>query len=88
MKTFLKVLLIAALLVLAIKLSPVLFFLAIAGLAAAGLLGVMGVSLAAALLAVLTALVFVLAPIWIPVLIVFGLVHLIRRDRNVPPVMV
>jgi hypothetical protein len=88
MKTFLKVLLIAALLVLAIKLSPVLFFLAIAGLAAAGLLGVMGVSLAAALLAVLTALVFVLAPIWIPVLIVVGLVHLIRRDRNVPPVMV
>lgn len=85
MKTFLKVLLIAALLIVAIKLSPVLFVGALLGLLAAAVLGAIGVSLVAGLLAVLIALTVALAPIWIPVLVVMGLVSLFRRKE--PPVV-
>ena len=86
MKTFLKILLVAALLVLAIKFSPVLFCLALAGLIAAAVLGAVGLSLATALVAILLAFAVALAPIWVPVLIVIGLVSLFRRDNNTPPV--
>jgi len=85
MKTFLKVLLIAALLIIAIKLSPVLFVGALLGLLAAAVLGAIGISLVAGLLAVLIALIVALAPIWIPVLVVMGLVSLFRRKE--PPVV-
>ncbi len=84
MKTFLKILLVAALLVIAIKLSPVLFLGAIVGLIAAAVLGSIGLSLVAAFLAVALALVVALAPIWIPVLCVIGLVKLFRtKEPNV-----
>lgn len=86
MKTFLKILLAAVILVIAIKLSPVLFFLALAGLLAAAVLGVVGLSLLTALLAVVLAFALALSPIWIPVLLVIGLVSLFRRDRSAPPV--
>lgn len=89
MKTFLKVLLIAALLIVAIKLSPVIFVGALAGLIAAAVLGVVGISLVAALLAVLIALVVALSPIWIPVLVIIGLVSLFKKHGNLaqPPVL-
>lgn len=86
MKTFLKILLVAVLLVLAIKFSPVLFFLALAGLIGAVVLGAVGISLLAALVAVLLAFALALSPIWIPVLVIVGLVSLFRRDRSAPPV--
>lgn len=82
MKTFLKVLLLAALLVLAIKLSPVLFLSALAGLVVAAVLGVVGLSFIAGLLAVLLALTVALSPIWIPVLVIMGLVALFRREER------
>ncbi len=85
MKTFLKILLIAALLLLAIKLSPVLFVGAFAGLLVAALLGVVGISLVVALAAVLLAIALALSPIWVPVLVILGLVSLFRRKD--PPVM-
>lgn len=81
MKTFLKVLLIAAVLIVAIKLSPVIFIGALLGLAAAAVLGSIGLSLVALLVAVLLALTVALAPIWIPVLCVIGLVKLFRRKE-------
>ncbi len=84
MKTFLKVLLVAALLVIAIKLSPVIFIGAILWLLAAAVLGSVGLSLVAAFLAVALALVVALAPIWIPVLCVIGLIKLFRaKEPNV-----
>jgi hypothetical protein len=84
MKTFLKVLLIAALLIVAIKLSPVIFIGAIVGLIAAAVLGTIGISLVALLAAVLLALAVALSPIWIPVLCVIGLVKLFRsKEPNV-----
>ncbi len=82
MKTFLKVLLIAAVLIVAIKLSPVIFIGALLGLIAAAVLGAVGISLVAALLAVLLAFTLALSPIWIPILVVFGLVSLFRKGSN------
>lgn len=85
MKTFVKVLLLAALLIVAIKFSPVLFIGALAGLIVAAVLGVVGISLVAALLAVVLALAVALSPIWIPVLVVLGLISLFRKSERTPP---
>lgn len=91
MKTFLQILLGAVLLVVAIKISPVLFIAALVGLVAAAVLGVVGLSLLVAFIAVAVAFALALAPIWIPVLCVIGLVSLYRRHNqpapaaNVPP---
>ncbi len=87
MKTFLKVILIAALLIVAIKLSPVIFVGAFLGLIAAAVLGVVGISLVVALAAVLLALAVALSPIWIPVLAVVGIVSLFRKGERTPPVV-
>lgn len=89
MKTFLKILLVAALLIVAIKLSPVIFIAALAGLLAAVVLGALGLSLLAALVAVVLAFAVALSPIWIPVLCVIGLINLFRRNgsksTSIPP---
>jgi hypothetical protein len=89
MKTFLKILLVAVLLVVAIKLSPMVFVAALIGLLAAAVLGVVGLSLVAALLAVVIALAAALAPIWIPVLLIMGAISLFKKldHRPKPPVM-
>jgi hypothetical protein len=87
MKTFLKVLLMAALLVIAIKFSPVLFIGALVGLFLAAVLGAVGISLVAALCAVVLALAVALSPIWIPVLVVMGLISLFRKSERTPPVV-
>lgn len=88
MKTFLKVLLMAAILIIAIKFSPVIFVGALAGLVVAAVLGAVGISLVAALLAVLVAFAVALSPIWIPVLVIMGLVSLFRKtDERTPPMM-
>ena len=84
MKTFLKILLVAAILIVAIKLSPVIFIGALAGLVAAAVLGSVGLSLLALLAAVLLAFAVALSPIWIPVLVIVGLVKLFRtKEPNV-----
>ena len=87
MKTFIKVLLIAALLIVAIKLSPVIFVGAFVGLIAAAFLGAVGISLVVALAAVLLAFAVALSPIWIPVLAVVGIVSLFRKSERTPPAM-
>lgn len=86
MKTFLKILLLAALVLIAIKLSPLFFVALVVSLVAAAVLGVVGVSLVAVLAAVLLALAIALSPIWIPVLVIVGLVNLFRNNRGAPPV--
>ncbi len=78
----------AAILIIAIKFSPVIFIGAIAGLVVAGILGVVGISLVAALLAVLVALAVALSPIWIPVLVIMSLVSLFRKSEERTPPMV
>ena len=85
MKTFLKILLAAALLLLALKISPILFVAALLGLVAAGVLGVVGLTLIGLLIGVVVAFAIALAPIWVPVLIVVGLVKLFRRETPVAP---
>ncbi len=89
MKTFFKVLLIAALLIVAIKLCPVIFIGALLGLLAAAVLGAVGISLVAALAAVLIAFAVALSPIWIPVLVIMGLISLFKKNGNEsqPPIL-
>jgi len=87
MKTFLKILLVAALLIVAVKLSPVLFCAAAVGVIVSAILGVIGLSLIAALAAVLLALAVALSPIWIPVLAIVGICSLFRR-KDSPRVVV
>ncbi|MBI3886426.1 MAG: hypothetical protein HY302_11965 [Opitutae bacterium] len=84
MKTFLKIALIVVLALIALKLSPVLFVGAAVGLLAAAVLGAVGISLVLALLAIVIALALALAPIWIPVLIVMGLISLFRKTGDKP----
>ena len=94
MKTFLKILLIVALALLALKFLPVVLVFSVAGLFIAAVLGVIGISLLAGLLAILLmvalGLAFALSPIWIPVLIIMGAVSLFKKlgDKPAaPPVM-
>jgi hypothetical protein len=86
MKTFLKVLLVAALLIVAIKFSPIIFIGALVGLIVAAVLGAVGLSLLALLLAIVLAVALALSPIWLPVLVIMGLVSLFRRDSRPAPV--
>ena len=87
MNTFLKISLIVVLSLIAIKFSPVLFLGAVIGLILAVVLGAVGFSLVLALLAIALAFALALSPIWIPVLIVMGLVSLFRKlgDKPVAP---
>ena len=89
MKTCLKVLLLTALLIVAIKLSPVIFLGALVGVFAAIVLGAVGLSLVAALAAVFLALAVALSPVWIPVLAVIGLISLFKKSgkngQSAPP---
>jgi hypothetical protein len=87
MKTFLKIVLLALLVYVVIKISPALFVFAVAGLLIAGALGAIGLSLLVVLAAVGVGLVVALAPIWLPVLLVIGLISLFRRNGGTPPVM-
>jgi hypothetical protein len=86
MKTFLKVLLVAVLLIVALKFSPLIFIAGLLGLVAAAVLGTVGLSLLAVLLAVAIGFTLALSPIWLPVLVVIGLVKLFRHDTPAAPV--
>ena len=90
MKTFLKVVLIFVAAVVMLKLLPVLFViggvgiggLLLAGcllLVAGGMLGAVGLSVAAAVVVVALLLGVALSPIWVPIAVVVGSIALIKR---------
>ena len=82
MKTFLKVLLLVVAALIAVKFLPHLFVFGwILGAAIVGLLA-LGVSVAAAMVGAMIALLVLLAPIWIPVLALVGLIMLIKRSTH------
>ena len=89
MNTFLKIFLIVVLSLIALKFLPVILIGAFVGLLLAAVLGGVGLTLVALLLAVGIALAMALSPIWIPVLIVMGLISLFKKlgDKPAPPVM-
>jgi hypothetical protein len=89
MNTFLKIFLIVVLALLALKFLPVILIGAFVGLLLAAILGAFGLTLVALLLAVGIALALALSPIWIPVLIVMGLISLFKKMGNkpAPPIM-
>lgn len=79
MNTFLKILLIALLVVVAVKLLPVTLAIGCLLAGAAVLALVVGASAAVLLFGIVALLAAVLAPIWLPVLIIVGIVALCRR---------
>jgi len=79
MKTAFKVLIVVAILLIAIKFSPLVFVLAMGGLLVAALLGALGLSLLAGFTILIFALAAALSPIWVPVLLIVGLVALFRK---------
>lgn len=85
MNTFLKILLIAALVLVAIKFSPIFLVALIAGLIVAAVLGALGVSLLVLLAAILLGLAVALSPIWVTVLLVMGIVSLFKKSNSTPP---
>ena len=89
MKTFLKIMLVVMLLFVAIKLSPLIFGATIIGLLVAAILGAAGLSILAVFLAIFVGLATVLAPIWIPVLLIVGVIALFKKinQRSAPPAM-
>ncbi len=88
MKSFLKIFLLVVMALVAIKLLP--FTLAggcVLGLAV-GVLIIVGASALAGVLAVAMGVVAVLAPLWIPVLAIVGLIAAIKRLNRRGPVRV
>ncbi len=84
MNTFLKAVLLILVVVLAVKFLPAIFALGcMLGLSVVAL-GAVGVSLLAAGAFAASVFVAVLAPLWVPVLIVVGVVVLIRRNSDRP----
>ncbi|HVZ66073.1 MAG TPA: hypothetical protein VG936_16015 [Lacunisphaera sp.] len=79
MNTFLKILLIVVACLLALKFLPVILVGAFVGIILAGILGAFGLTLVALLLIVGIAVALALSPIWIPVLIVMGLISLYKK---------
>jgi hypothetical protein len=78
-KTFLKVVLILIAAVIAVKLLPITLALGLAlGLAAVGL-AIAGVSIVAALAVMAIFLAAILSPVWVPLLLLVGLIALIKR---------
>lgn len=86
MKTFIKVLLVALLVIVAIKLCPLILLAALVTLLGALLLGTLGLSALAGVLLVALLVAVVLSPLWVPVLLVVGIVALWRKSRR-PVVM-
>ena len=84
MKTVFKVLIVITILLVAIKLSPIVFLLALVGLLTATFLGAIGLSMLAVFAAVVLTLAVALSPIWIPVLVIVGLVSLFKKGHRPP----
>jgi len=95
MKTFLKVVLILIAAVMVVKLLPALVLiggLSLGGLvlvglgllAVGGVLGAVGLSVAAALLGIAAVVALALSPVWVPVLVIVGIVALVRWNSRRP----
>ena len=82
MKTFLKVLLIAVAVLVCLKLLPLALGLVCVLLGVLGGLALLGVSFAVLVSIAALVAAAVLAPIWVPVLLVCGLVALCRRSGS------
>src|SRR5437588_10381383 len=82
MQTFLKVVRLVVAALVAIKLLPLTFVLGVVLAVAVLALLAVGVSVIAALLVAAAILLMVLSPIWIPVLIIVGIVALIKRANR------
>ncbi|MEO6244409.1 MAG: hypothetical protein ABIQ12_03155 [Opitutaceae bacterium] len=88
MNSFLKIFLLVVLVLVAIKLLPLTLAAGCVLGLAVGVLMIAGVSALAGVLAVAVGVVAALAPLWIPVLAVVGLIAVIRRLNRRDPARV
>lgn len=79
MKTFLKVLLLIALAIVAVKLLPVTLAVGFALGLTVVIVGVLGVSALAVILCFAIGLAALLSPLWIPVLALVGMIALVKK---------
>jgi len=79
MKAFLKILLLVVACIVAVKLLPVTLALGVGLAAVVGVVVVLGFSALAVLVCGALALAAVLAPIWLPVLLLVGIIALVKR---------
>ncbi len=86
MKTFLKVFLLVLALIVAVKLLPLTLLAGCFMGVALAIFLALGFSAIAVIAVAVIALAAVLAPIWIPVLLVIGLIALIKRCTRTAPV--
>jgi hypothetical protein len=87
MNTFLKVVLLVIAILIALKLLPLtLGLLCLMGGIAVGLLA-LGLGAVAVIIGICIAAAAVLAPIWIPLLLIFGIIALIKRSNRPPPAL-
>ena len=82
MKTFLKVVLLVIAALVAIKMLPLIFGIGLVLGAAIVAVFAVGASAVATLLGAMLALAVILAPIWVPVLAVIGLVALFKNGTR------
>jgi hypothetical protein len=79
MKTFLKILLLVVVALVAIKLLPIALVAGCVAAALVAVLAILGVSLAAAVVVAALVVAAVLSPIWLPVLVIVGVIALCKR---------
>jgi hypothetical protein len=84
MNTFLKVVLLLLAAVIAVKLLPLTLALGCIFAVALGIFALVGISMVAALICLGLLLAAVLSPIWIPLLVVIGLIALTKRCTRAP----
>lgn len=82
MNHFLRILLLVLLALLAIKLLPLTFAIGCALGFALVVLAVLGVSILSIMICVALGLAVVLSPIWLPVLLLLGLIALLKRSSR------
>lgn len=84
MNTFLKVLVVAVAVIVAIKLLPITLLVGCIIGGAALVMTVVGLSAVAIIVAVALALLAALSPVWLPVLAIVGIIALVRRSSRKP----
>ena len=88
MKTFLKVMLILVGVVVAVKLLPFTFAMLCAIAGVLGMFALLGLGAVAIIAATALALAVLFAPLWVPALVIVGIIWLIKKLNAKPAVTV
>jgi hypothetical protein len=81
-KTFLKVLLIIVGVLLVLKLLPLLFGLGVGLVILLTVAGLLGLGVTGILVSALVVLAVLLSPLWLPLLVIVGIIALVKKSRT------